>query len=277
MNYLDKVANGNAGEYYFAYWVSRHFQWPCRLLDIDVGIDAQIEIFDEKQHSVGNFIAVQVKTTLSNNPNVSVSLNNLQYWKSIEDVIVIVSISFSNNEPVMYWKLINDKSIDTLITQAKENKSETATVEFKDSNKLIIESKTEFELLPYRGADACCSNLIIEMMEECDGFNDMFWSKSNPEYDVMNLEVFDVDEPVELYDRICKLNDKLEGLMFKMPKIRSRLDNIESKDESMSLARKNLISYVDFQLNSEFAHEYSSNWRTHRYHQEILEIVDDCS
>ncbi|EOG4047563.1 hypothetical protein ACLBYQ_004938, partial [Salmonella enterica] len=59
MTYPKTSAEGHAGEYLFAYWISRYFKWPCRLLDIDMGLDAQVEIY-ENELSTGMFIGVQV-------------------------------------------------------------------------------------------------------------------------------------------------------------------------------------------------------------------------
>lgn len=63
MYYAKENRNGDIGEYYFAYWITQTFGWPCRLLDIDIGLDAQIEICDESDKALGQFIAVQIKST----------------------------------------------------------------------------------------------------------------------------------------------------------------------------------------------------------------------
>ncbi|HFP0607572.1 TPA: DUF4365 domain-containing protein, partial [Escherichia coli] len=90
----------NAGEFYFAYWISSNFIWPCRILDIDMGLDAQVEVYDDQNHSTGMFIGVQVKTTattLEENPNVSVPMKNIAYWESINDPVVIIRTCLNNN------------------------------------------------------------------------------------------------------------------------------------------------------------------------------------
>ncbi|EHC4278548.1 DUF4365 domain-containing protein, partial [Escherichia coli] len=108
MRYIERVANGNAGEFYFAYWISNKFVWPCRILDIDMGLDAQVEIYDDNCHSTGMFIGVQVKTTskkIDDSLRVSVPIKNLIYWQSINDPIVIVRVFLNDNGlPVIFWK-----------------------------------------------------------------------------------------------------------------------------------------------------------------------------
>ncbi|MCI5162057.1 MAG: hypothetical protein D3917_08545 [Candidatus Electrothrix sp. AX5] len=54
LKYTKKKAIGDAGEYFFAYTVATILGWPCRLLDIDIGIDAQVEILDGDQNSTGS-------------------------------------------------------------------------------------------------------------------------------------------------------------------------------------------------------------------------------
>lgn len=77
---------GKAGEYYFAYWILRHFQWPCRILDIDVGIDAQVEVFEDGI-STGNFFAVQIKSTIGSTPDIQISLTDFEYWQQIDSYL----------------------------------------------------------------------------------------------------------------------------------------------------------------------------------------------
>lgn len=61
--YKSTGVTGRAGELYFAYWIVRYFNWPCRLLDIDVGIDAQVEIFED-EISTGDFLRFKLNQRL---------------------------------------------------------------------------------------------------------------------------------------------------------------------------------------------------------------------
>lgn len=141
MIYQKKSSIGQAGENYFAYWVSRYFEWPCRLLSIDVGIDVQVEFFDDSKRSVGCFIGVQIKTTSGNNPNVSVGLDNLKYWQSIDDIVLLVSICMDDEKPRMYWKHINDNHIDKYISDSKKNGSKQTTIKFNAVDELLLKHK----------------------------------------------------------------------------------------------------------------------------------------
>jgi len=87
--YTKSAAQGDWGEYYFAYKVIKTFGWPCRILDIDIGIDAQIEILDKEFNTTGRFIGVQIKTA----DKLQITDRHIKYWRSCEFPIIIVHIS----------------------------------------------------------------------------------------------------------------------------------------------------------------------------------------
>lgn len=149
MTYIEKVAYGNAGEFYFAYWVSCNFIWPCRILDIDMGLDAQIEIYDDNYHSTGMFIGAQVKTTantLEKSPSVSVPRKNIVYWESISDPIVIIRVCLNENSqpPSLYWKHLNKIELKNLNENAIIKDNETVSINFTDDDLLNTSDKTSW-------------------------------------------------------------------------------------------------------------------------------------
>lgn len=142
-------AIGKAGEHYFAYWICANFDWACRLLDIDIGIDAQIEIFDKNHCSTGNFINVQVKATKGEKYNGKATRNNLTYWKTIEEPTIVVQIRFVEGEIDMRWKLMTEDicnehlgRLDQLPDTTKE-----VSISFGDAKKLSVDDKRELETL----------------------------------------------------------------------------------------------------------------------------------
>lgn len=99
MKYNEDNATGDAGEYLFAYTVSNVLEWPCRLLDIDIGIDAQIEILDDNRNSMGQFIAVQVKSTRDKDKfSTSVERKHIEYWSGLEVPVLIVFVNLSKKK-----------------------------------------------------------------------------------------------------------------------------------------------------------------------------------
>lgn len=98
MKYPSKTATGDAGEYFFAYLISYVLGWPCRLFDIDIGIDAQVEILDENRNSTGRFVAFQVKTSAEEEPQPYwyVSKNQLDYWRDMDIPVFVALVSLKN-------------------------------------------------------------------------------------------------------------------------------------------------------------------------------------
>ncbi|WP_321840775.1 DUF4365 domain-containing protein [Paraburkholderia bannensis] len=105
------AANGNAGEYYFAYVISSVLKWPCRLIDIDIGVDAQIEVLDENKYSTGQFIAIQIKTRSGGERSISVSDEKLLYWKNLELPVYVALVALSSKEPKVYLHFV-DPTVD---------------------------------------------------------------------------------------------------------------------------------------------------------------------
>lgn len=145
MTYIENVASGNAGEFYFAYWISSNFNWPCRLLDIDMGVDAQIEIYDDLNHSTGMFIGAQIKTTaktLEESLPISIPLKNIVYWESISDPVVIVRVCLNNNstEPSIYWKHLKKSELNGYLSKFKNKGTETVSIDFEEDENLLRSS-----------------------------------------------------------------------------------------------------------------------------------------
>lgn len=150
--FKDTSITGWSGEYYFAYWIVSNFKWACRLLDIDIGIDAQVEVF-EKKFSTGDFFAVQIKSTISHSPNISLYLSDFNYWNKIDGVVVLVSIVLGNgtSSPVIYYKIMNEVEVKKLILVAEKKKGNSATVSFNKNNILTKRSKRKWLASLIRG------------------------------------------------------------------------------------------------------------------------------
>ncbi|OPP06322.1 hypothetical protein BSV11_20335 [Salmonella enterica subsp. enterica serovar Enteritidis] len=144
--YKKNGATGKAGEYYFAYWMVRNFKWPCRLLDIDVGIDAQVEIF-ENEISTGDFFAVQIKSTVESDPDMSIDLSDFMYWQQLESQVILVRILMADNhsEPVMYWKSFSKEYLDEIVIEMGATGFQSKKVFFSESDKLTSESKDSWK------------------------------------------------------------------------------------------------------------------------------------
>ncbi|MGP1320208.1 DUF4365 domain-containing protein [Serratia sp. CY37345] len=145
MTFLKSSAEGHAGEFLFAYWISRYFKWPCRLLDTDMGLDAQVEIY-KNELSTGMFIGVQVKTTsrkMEDKLGIQIPYKNIKYWGDCDFPIVITLICLNEDndgeEPEIYWKHLDKKQISKLSSKASKNLSGCTSVTFSKNDDYLAE------------------------------------------------------------------------------------------------------------------------------------------
>jgi hypothetical protein len=103
MKYPPGTANGDAGEFFAAYKIAKELGWPCRLFDIDIGIDAQVEILTAAGESTGRFVALQVKATSAEEVNCRyVSLQQLRYWQSLEIPVFVVLVDLQREQMFLH-------------------------------------------------------------------------------------------------------------------------------------------------------------------------------
>lgn len=108
MNYLKRSVNGDAGEHLVAYKVKRILGWPCRLLDVDIGVDAEMEALDEHLCSTGDFIKIQIKSYDSLTDKIAkgvyVDGKHIEYWKRCSVPIIVCCVDLQSSK--VYWKSI---------------------------------------------------------------------------------------------------------------------------------------------------------------------------
>lgn len=103
MKYPLGTANGDAGEFFAAYKVAKELGWPCRLFDIDIGIDAQVEILTDARESTGRFVALQVKATSAAEVDCRyVSEQQLNYWRSLEIPVFVVLVDLQKEKMFLH-------------------------------------------------------------------------------------------------------------------------------------------------------------------------------
>lgn len=103
--YKKRSVNGNAGEYLAAHRFTKVLQWPYRMLDVDLGVDGEIEILDAKGASTSDIIKVQVKSfnsiSKTTSKKIYVKGNHIQYWKKFCLPIIVVCVDLSKDK--VYW------------------------------------------------------------------------------------------------------------------------------------------------------------------------------
>ncbi|MBQ4681635.1 DUF4365 domain-containing protein [Aeromonas dhakensis] len=279
MKFDSKASHGKAGEFYFSYWICNYFGWPCRLLDIDVGIDAQIEIFDENNHSCGVFIGAQIKTNQTNNPGVQVKLNNLEYWSSIDDPIVLISITLDDG-PQIYWKLINGSNIFSYIEQAKNNSSETVKISFTKDDRLTISDKSHFVNLIYQKE---ASYLDLKCLNFNNVYNELISILSvngvictDPlEH---NMDLIGLEQPVYIFNEFLDQFDEVKSFAESHASIKALSSEYLATYEKYEECISYISSYIGSmsKLDADHDNQIGDTWlspsnSTNRVLQEIFE------
>jgi hypothetical protein len=274
-------SNGKAGEYYFAYWICSYFGWPCRLLDIDIGIDAQLEIFDDKKHSTGEFICVQIKTSQEDKRKITTSIANLEYWKSITDPVIIVAVSNIRNTPKMHWRLMSDEFIDSLIE--KVNKREAENFPLKDKHSLEISftiSKEEklstddldtFRNLPYREILQNCDDIFKKIEKIHSEIAMAFWCSHEKEYDIhhltKNLPIEKAAAYLAKFEKYFIAEDEINNLLDSNPKAKVKFLKYPSKFRVFLLNKlEQLISYIHL-IDSDYDNVFFNYWTKSERHK----------
>ncbi|WP_318415814.1 DUF4365 domain-containing protein [Photobacterium leiognathi] len=276
-------SHGKAGEYYFSYWICNNFKWPCRLLDIDVGIDAQIELFNEQYHSTGDFIGVQIKTTMFSEPDVSISLKNLEYWRSIDDPIILVSITLENG-PKIFWKLINGSDINERIKDIKDKGNKSGTVKFTQDDELLPSHKEDFSKLSLKKLASVLDEKCVGFGAENKKITALFtknWNNSE-EYietdpvqlglDLSGVEdyIIDFEQFFEKYIPIC-------DLVSKYPELKTLSSSYNSMEVEYEKSKGYIESFIDkvSELDVDYDYEIRNTWKVSSTNKILFEIFED--
>lgn len=171
MKYTEDKATGDAGEYLFAYTVANVLEWPCRLLDIDIGIDAQVEVLDESRQSMGQFIAVQVKATRDiNKKSISIEKKHFDYWSSLDTPVLLVLVNLSTNET---------------FARPLEDFNGCQTLHFSTEHLVSAGMKKNLRLLAYSKTIKFIEDTLTDITGEIDGIL----------YDLTNERVHEIKDP----------------------------------------------------------------------------------
>lgn len=109
MQYKSKAVTGDAGEYFFAYKVTSLFKWAVRLLDVDLGVDAEIEVVENGKSDL-RLIKVQIKSSVTvtgNSHSVYVTREHIEYWKNTNLPVLVCLVDLTNEK--IYWKHIKNE------------------------------------------------------------------------------------------------------------------------------------------------------------------------
>ncbi|MBQ4877799.1 DUF4365 domain-containing protein [Pseudoalteromonas luteoviolacea] len=230
MKYKSRSVTGDAGEYFFAYKLTSMFSWVVRLLDVDLGVDAEIEVV-ENEKSEFRLIKVQVKTSTKINGSshsISVSKEHITYWKNTNLPVIVCLVDLKTEK--IYWRKI----------QSEEDYSTSGE-----------SCKVQFDLTKHELTAATKSELInIAIPNEIREFEHL---KKQ-----LNIELNKLPTPVQmypghsgeelgiLYDAIAvarTILDKLRSLILIHPNIGN--NGVNSRIESIQLFLNQSSNYCD--------------------------------
>lgn len=196
--YAKRSINGNAGEYLACFKFTKILNWPCRLQNIDIGVDAEIEICNVSGESTGDIVKLQIKSfqalDSSSKHDVYVEDKDILYWQRFSTPTIVVCVDLGSEKiyckPIYSTeayrtggtsrKVTFDLNNDELTSNTKEILLKLASPEvFKKVNDLIQQSESiyknitssdifdisEQELFHIENANREF-NLLIEQIEE---------------------------------------------------------------------------------------------------------------
>lgn len=184
MEYPKKSVNGDAGEYFVAYRITKLFGWPCRLFGIDIGVDAELEILDSQSASTGNVIKIQIKSfdkiSSLESKSIYVDDSHISYWKKFCLPVIICCVDLSSEK--IYWKQIRateayqsggssrkisiDLVTDELCAASRVPLSALATPEeSKKIEPLFLQLKKLYGALIDKGTPMCVDGALLSSIE----------------------------------------------------------------------------------------------------------------
>lgn len=288
MEYKKTSAIGDAGEHYFAYWIAQHFNYPCRLLDIDLGIDAQIEILDSNNYTTGDFIAVQIKTTTNEKKDGEpISYNNLLYWRDISEKtpVILIFIDITNHK--IYWKYMSLELINKYLNSIK-NKNSTIKVKFdEETDKLDKRDKSKFSILPYKNSFEIIKDEYAKLTPIISFFKKVLTNNKNElDYDFFanklgsrlhnNSPLPIISVPLVL-DYISEAYYHLDNIKLEMNKL-GRFPKAFSKFSILAEKKVKWLESILYDLMGEYLRRHSymnfDYYKTDTHHVRILNLFN---
>lgn len=236
MQYQKRSVNGDAGEYLVAYIITHKLGFPCRLYGVDLGVDAEMEIVDEHQHSTGDIIKIQVKTVDSIGSKESASIyiddRHIDYWKRFCFPVIMCCVDLS--ETKIYWKQI-------ITTKAYKTGGESKKITFCLKHD-ILDEQSIYKLcqLVYPPKSKNIGLLLEQLIQSAERL---------PSERVMYGDFKSIDRTRSLCDQLEIDLKKVELLISNFPWRVSLMDmrllnNIKSQIQGV----RNILSYCELDL-----------------------------
>lgn len=106
MQYPVSNRHGDIGEHLVAFRIMKVLNWPCRLLNIDLGIDAEVEMLAEDLHTTGDILKIQVKNRKrfpkKGKASVKIREKHFLYWTRFCSPVVFCAVCVATER--VFWK-----------------------------------------------------------------------------------------------------------------------------------------------------------------------------
>lgn len=188
--YVKRSINGDAGEHLAAFKFTRTLNWPCRLQNVDLGIDAEIEICDDQNSATGNVVKLQIKSfeeiESPEKHDVYVDDADISYWQRFSVPTIVVCVDLSTEK--IYWKSINtteayqsggasrkitfDLSKNELTAASKKEIASLSSPDhYKDVHEIILEAKKLHDRITSSAAFAISGEELVHIQSANDEFD----------------------------------------------------------------------------------------------------------
>lgn len=227
MEFAKNSAKGKAGENYFAYWILRNFGWPCRLLDIDIGIDAQIEVLNENNRPTGNCLPVQIKTTNSEELKLQIDTDHLNQWSQMNESVLLVLIVFKIAEPNIYYKEIQCEDIQSKLDDANLYNHDSKVIWFTTKDLLTEDLKSKITSISYKNLDEITkknSKDLITIIEDNKGYFEV----DSEHWGAFDFNSIEYEFVIDSYNECCFLNEEIENANLQLTNLSSVCNSIDT-------------------------------------------------
>lgn len=181
MQYSLTNINGDAGEHLVAARIIKLFKFPCRLIGIDIGIDAEIEIIDNDYKSTGKFVRCQIKTTSSDRFYLYIKEEHIIYWNKMSMPVVVFLVHLETEK--IYWHCVDE-------IEKYEKVESGYKVTFDEGAILVTENKERFKEIANVKLVREISSIYDELYAIVDRDNKEYLNLDEIIYDITTFETF---------------------------------------------------------------------------------------
>lgn len=274
MVFAKNSAIGKAGENYFAYWILRNFGWPCRLLDIDIGIDAQIEVLNENNRPTGNCLPVQIKTTNSEKLKLQIETEHLNQWSQMNESVLLVLIDFKIAAPNIYYKEIQCEDIQNKLDDAILNNHNSQVIWFTSNDLLTEDIKNKITSISYKNLDEITkknSKDLITIIED----NKQYFEVNSERWGAFDFNSIEYVHVIDSFNECCLLNEEIENANLQLSNLSSVCNSIDIALEQFQCFTIGIENLLGALFRSDEKHFHKEELSKVNRHYILRSLIDN--